>query len=146
MPIVPESTNRAVDFVFDRLADVGFEKLNLVQQQLVCVWGACGEVGNGGFWQFFFNTSGDRALSTPESFEAFEAPEFAAIFRVALSEFKDGAPSTDLDERRQEIESLPDSAFGAWDDLSGKIDTFAMDDRINDFIRANEAAIYSTHT
>lgn len=145
MSAIPDPTRRAVDFVFDRLADVGFDKLNEEQKHLVCVWSVCGEVDNGGFEQFFFNSSGDLSTQTAAALEVFNAPELAAIFRLAMSAFSNDAPNTELDMRRQQIDKLPDEVLATWKDLSRRFDTCSMDSKIGDFIRSNEVSIYRSH-
>lgn len=140
-----DSTSRAIDFVFDRLEDVGFHSLNIDQQRLICVWAACGEINNGGIWQFFFNSSGDWSTHTPAALEVFDAPELAAIIRSALAAFPDNMPSTDLNKRRQEIDALPDELLATWDDLSTRFDTTSMDPKIDAFIRKNQISIYASN-
>ena len=142
MPPISQSTLRARDFVFDLLADQGYEVLNPVQQQFVCVWAACGEVDNGGLWQFFFNTSGDWALDTPAALERFQAPDLARIVRAAIAMFPNESPSTSLELRRREIEALPEEVMVAWDRLSKEFDTASMDGKIEAYIHQNEREIY----
>ena len=50
---------KAIDSVFARLHASGYRSLNEMQRTLLCVWTATGEIDNGGFEQFFFNTSGE---------------------------------------------------------------------------------------
>ena len=49
------------DSVFDRYGKLGYEKLTWPEKVFVCVWGLEGEVNNGGFDQYYFNSSGDHA-------------------------------------------------------------------------------------
>ena len=141
---IPDATLRAVDFVFDRLAEVGFDKLNTNQKYLVCVWAACGEVDNGGIWQFFFNTSGDWSTHTPAALEVFDAPELAEIIRSAMTAFPKNTPHIDMDQRRQEIDAMPDQTGAVWEKLGDRFDTIAMDSKIDAFIRNNEDSIYTS--
>ena len=142
MPAIPDSTLRAIDFVFDRLANVGFDKLHDDQQHLVCVWAVCGEVDNGGIEQFFFNSSGDWSAHTPTALEVLDAPELAAIIRSAMTAFPNDMPNTELGRRRQQIDDMPDEVLTAWDDLSRRFDTSSMNSKIDKFIRSNEFSIY----
>ena len=69
------------DLVFNRYATVGYGELSRPEKVFVCVWGLEGEVNNGGFDQYYFNSSGDHALDTIESLEAIDAKHTANLVR-----------------------------------------------------------------
>lgn len=128
---------RAIDVVFDQLASGGYDSLSPAQRVLVCVWGACGEIENGGFDQFFFNTSGDWALDTAEAFRAISAPDLADLVARAVREFPGGNPSRDLDTRRAELNGLPVESQARFDELSSKFDGSSVDSLLLRFIQDN---------
>ena len=110
-------------------------KLNADQQNLICVWAACGEVDNGGIWQFFYNTSGDWSSDTVVALETIGAPELAEIIRSAMAAFPDQKPHIELDERRDQIDAMSESDLAAWDSLSARFDTTSMEPKIAAYIR-----------
>lgn len=68
------------------------------------------EVNNGGFDQFFFNSSGDRTADTIEALEAIGAQHTASIVKSAASRFPGGMPSVDRNERQEQLEKLSPDA------------------------------------
>jgi hypothetical protein len=69
-----------------------------------------GEVNNGGFDQFFFNSAGDRAADSIEALEAIGAHKTADIVRRACARFPGGMPPADRFARQEVLEIVsPDS-------------------------------------
>lgn len=64
-----------------------------------------GEVNNGGFFQYFWNSSGDRANELMDAFLEIGAPGTAAICEKALSVFGGPVPE-DCDERNEALDAL----------------------------------------
>jgi hypothetical protein len=58
------------------------------------------EINNGGFDQFFFNSTGDAWKETLEALDCIAALKTAAILREACSKFPDGDPPSDCSDRR----------------------------------------------
>ncbi len=68
------------------------------------------QVNNGGFDQYFFNSSGGNAAATIEALDALGAHKTAAIVRRACAKFPGGMPPKDWDERQEVLETVsPDS-------------------------------------
>ena len=63
------------------------------------------EVNNGGFSQYFYNSSGDLANELVDAFTAIGAHKTAAICKNALSAFK-GAVPTDRTERQAMLDRM----------------------------------------
>jgi len=91
------------------------------QKVFSAIWAAESEINNGGFAQYFQNTSCETAPFVVEAFEAIGAPRTAAICRRALAvAFPDGLPSSPdaisvaaadfTDETTEQLEAL-DSEF-----------------------------------
>lgn len=68
-----EAVQRVADDVFRRANEVGFDRLRDEEQVFFCVWSAVGQIDNGGFYQFYYNSSGDWALESARAFEAIGA-------------------------------------------------------------------------
>ncbi len=66
------------------------------------------EVNNGGFWQFFDNSSGQFANEIAEAFMKIGAHKTAEICKKAVAAFGHDIP-VDWDERRTFLDSVPDS-------------------------------------
>ena len=76
-----------------------------------------GEVLNGGFHQFFFNSSGDRALETRAVVAELGPKELLAIYDCALTAFPDGKPSPDRDARNAQLAAWGGAQFEVFDAL-----------------------------
>lgn len=97
------------DFVFDRYAKLGYDKLSRPEKVFVCIWGLEGEVNNGGFDQYYFNSAGDHALDTVESLEAIGAKHTANLVRQANALFGETGPSPDRFARQKQLDALGDA-------------------------------------
>ena len=105
------------DLVFARYEQVGFAGLTEAEQTVHCVDWLEREVNNGGFDQFFFNSSGNTALETIPALERLGARHTAGLVRRAVAVFPGGRPSANRDEREKQMEALPGSAREAWSKL-----------------------------
>ncbi|MGH9856787.1 MAG: DMP19 family protein [Acidobacteriota bacterium] len=97
------------DRVFDRFANVGFTGLTEAEQTFFCIVSLDGEVNNGGFDQFFFNSSGDYSLPTLPALQRIHADYTANLFKQALSTFKNGAPNADREQRWKQMDEFTDA-------------------------------------
>lgn len=77
------------------------------------------EVNNGGFSQFFFNSSGNFSAELVDAFTAIGAVKTAAICQQALDAFGQALPA-DCEERRKLLDKIEtdeiDDALSACDD------------------------------
>lgn len=76
-----------------------------------------GEINNGGFDQFFFNSAGDQTQETIDALEKIGATHTAEIVKRAAAKFPNGMPSPDRGIRQEQLDLVsPDSdAFEAED-------------------------------
>src|SRR6266700_7746784 len=89
------------------------------------------EVSNGGFHQFFNNSSGNNTVDTIQALEAIGATVVAAILRRAASKFPNNTPPRDRRQRldvlwanfprTDEFRDLDTEFFAYPEDLSGLI-------------------------
>lgn len=96
------------DIAFSHMAEVGFDQLPKHEKTFICVWSLSGEVDNGGFEQFYFNSSGDQATAVPAELRQIGADAMADIVSRANALFGSNGPPSDLSLRRELINSLPD--------------------------------------
>ena len=116
-------------------AEVGFDALSERDRVLVTIWGLEADVNNGGFDQYFFNSSGDHAFAAVECLRRIGANAMADIVRDATSLFgQDGVPR-DRSTRQDALDSFRDDSeefldaldtrFIAYpDDLSGLLQNY----------------------
>ena len=67
-----------------RLGAVGFDGLSATEVLVFCTWDFVNEVDNGGFDQFFANSSGDRAEETLAALRAIGATSSAASISTII--------------------------------------------------------------
>jgi hypothetical protein len=115
-----DDTRFAIDMsnlVFARYEQAGFAGLTEAEQTVYCLDALEREVNNGGFDQFFFNSSGNTAMETVTALERLGAKHTAALVQRAAGVFPDGRPAADRDERETQMEALPESARELWSQL-----------------------------
>jgi len=108
------------NLVFPRYDRDGYAALTPAERVAYCIDALEREVNNGGFRQFFDNSSGDTALETVAALETIGARQAAALVRRAVAVFPDGAPPRDRDERCLLVERLPETAADEWMALDGE--------------------------
>lgn len=136
------STVIEMDNYVSRLCDYGerMEKLSPAQRVFYINQNLEREVNNGGFHQFFFNSSGDNAYETVDSLEAIGAFKTAELLRQAISKFPDGKAPADPDERQVlMVNTWPDGSSEVFGDFDERF--FAYEDPLTDlnfaWIRSN---------
>ena len=93
-------------FVWDRVEEVGWDELTPIQRQVLAVQLLEGEVNNGGFDQYFFNSSGDSWPDAQAGLQAIGATAVAKLLDQALARFGDGPPSTVQEIRQQQLAKI----------------------------------------
>lgn len=87
------------------------------------------EINNGGFNQYFINSSGDFAHETLLSLRAIGANTTADILQTAIDQFPDKKVPADRDERIIIVESIEEIANQVWEELDQKY--FEYQDDLN---------------
>ena len=90
------------------------------------------EVNNGGFNQYFSNSSGEFAHKTILSLKLIGADKTADILQNAIDQFPDKSVPKDRDERQEILEKIQENANEIWDKLDQKF--FAYEDDLNSLI------------
>lgn len=90
------------------------EKLNSSQQMFLFVENLEREINNGGFNQFYFNSSGDFSQETINALLVIGAKKTAKIVNKANSEFQNGNVPKDRTERQSELERIEEKAEDNW--------------------------------
>jgi len=92
--------------IFEVTAQSGYESLNRNQQLYSAVWICNIEINNGGFSQYFSNSSGDTWPDAVACLEAMGFHERLAILREAIDLFGEAGPSTDRSTRQDQLDEL----------------------------------------
>lgn len=108
------------DLVFGRYDRDGVAALTPAELVAYCVDALEREVNNGGFDQFFWNSSGDAAHQTHAALVEIGAPAAADLVREAIAAFPGAKVPADRGEREKVLESLPESAREKWAELDGR--------------------------
>lgn len=93
------------------------EKMSEAEWVVFRVWLLVGEVSNGGFDQYFFNSAGNGAKHTLAALKTIGDSKAAGILDRAMSVFPE-PPAADRDLRWQQLNALPRKTrkkFGALD-------------------------------
>jgi hypothetical protein len=132
-----------IDEYLNRKSDYGekIDKLNSSQKTFLFVENLEREINNGGFSQFYFNSSGDFSQETMNALLEIGAVKTAKIVKRANSEFKTEIVPKDRTERQNQLELIEKNAQETWnkcdsdfyeyqDDLTGLLIAFVLENKI----------------
>jgi hypothetical protein len=119
------------------------EKLTLCEKNIVYIEELEREVNNGGFSQYFFNSSGDFAKETLNALNTIGSKIFLEILESAVNNFPDGIVPIDRDERQEILAELEEKDEELWEEMDNKFYKYEEDiyelmieyikENINDF-------------
>jgi hypothetical protein len=130
------------DLVFPRYDRDGFASLTPAEQVALCVDDLEREINNGGFDQFFWNSSGDHAHETVRALEAIGALQAAQIVREAIACFPGAIVPVDRDQRTVVVmPALPGPVREKWGALDGRFYDYPDDltALLRRYVEANRA-------
>jgi hypothetical protein len=102
-------------FVVGRYSRAGEAGLTQPQLYYLALSWLDGEVSNGGFAQFYFNSSGELASYAVEAANAVGASQVARIVQEANALFGKSGPSRDRDRRMDQLSGIDEGALSALD-------------------------------
>lgn len=111
-----------IDIYLNKKCEYG-EKVNLLNNSQKVLWiieNLEREINNGGFNQFYWNSSGNYANETIDALILIEAYKTAEIVKKANSEFKNGSVPKDRAERQNELELIEENAEENWNNLDSE--------------------------
>jgi len=98
------------------------------------------EVNNGGFKQYFYNSSGDFSHETIKSLKIIGADKTADKLQKAIDQFPDKTVPKDRSERQVILEKIEETANEIWEELDQMF--FVYEDDLNtlnfEYIRQNK--------
>lgn len=120
-----------LDNYIRQLCSYGNVMDNLTEQQKQFYYNQCleREINNGGFSQYFFNSTGDFASVTVQSLRTIRANITADILQTAIDQFPDKIASQNRMERQEILEKIEGVANPIWEELNQKF--FAYEDDLN---------------
>ncbi|MBN1360105.1 MAG: DMP19 family protein [Sedimentisphaerales bacterium] len=89
-----------------RFWHLDFDDLSPAEQVFRAIWELEGEVNNGGFEQYFFNSAGDTAFAVVDALKAIGAYDMARIAEDANRVFPCSLPPRGREERQALLDSL----------------------------------------
>ena len=128
------------DFIGD-LCDYGENMHNLSEQQknFYLNQNLEREVNNGGFKQYFINSSGNYAHETVTSLKLIGADHTANILQKAIDQFPESKVPTERDQRREVVKAIEEATNQVLETLSKKF--FEYVDNLNalniEYVRKN---------
>jgi hypothetical protein len=105
-----EITNRITRLVLSRNEDwwfLDFDNLSPPDQVFLIIWELYSEVYNGGLWQYFINSSGQRVPYACDALKAIGARQLVPILEAAISSVGPDVPWNDDEARHRIIYNLP---------------------------------------
>ncbi|MFC1884772.1 DMP19 family protein [Thermodesulfobacteriota bacterium] len=118
-----EDATKAIIAIDEKLFQQFYENpdsLSGPEKNFVFVENVEREVNNGGFSQFFYNSSGDYAHESLEALREIGAESAAELLEKAIDQFPDGTVPKDRDERIAVLEQIRDRAEKVWNGLDDK--------------------------
>jgi len=106
------------ELYFDLLV---FDDLELAEQALIGTWELANEVYNGGFTQYFHNSSRDHAKPMVEILRAINADRAAAILESAIALAGPGTSWGDESNYLNAINSMPEDVRNSLIELEGNL-------------------------
>lgn len=112
--------DEAFDRACGRYSGSNFDQLDEVDKILVAIWCLEGDVNNGGFDQYYFNSSGDLAFYAPVALRRIGAHQMAKITDDANKLFGPKGPARNPDEREAQLLAIApnDSESNPWGELA----------------------------
>lgn len=105
-----------LDTQVNKLSNYGEDltKLTKPQQDLLFIENLEREVNNGGFNQFYWNSSGDYAMETVAALKAVGAHKAAEILIKANSAWPNQSVPKDREERQELLENIEEQSNPVW--------------------------------
>ena len=121
--------DKAFDRACSRYSGSNFDQLDEVDKILVTIWSLEGEVNNGGFDQYYFNSSSDLAFYAPVALRRIGAHQMAQITDDANKLFGPDGPARAPDERDAQLLAIAPNGSEPhrWDELTRAFQSYPDD-------------------
>ena len=121
--------DKAFDRACSRYSGSNFDQLDEADKILVTIWSLEGEVNNGGFDQYYFNSSSDLAFYAPVALRRIGAHQMAQITDDANKLFGPDGPAHTPDERDAQLLAIAPNGSEPhrWDELTRAFQSYPDD-------------------
>jgi Domain of unknown function (DUF4375)/HEAT repeats len=109
-----------LDAVWEKLNTHGWQKLLTPQKYVLAVRMLIDEVKNGGFLQYFVNSSGDYWRDAEAGLDAIGAESDKRIFKEALKLFGSDTPSVDRRARHEQVSAIAENGDRPFEELESE--------------------------
>jgi hypothetical protein len=134
--VIATGVTNAYGFVIDKYQKKGVKALTEPQLYFLTLSWLDAEVQNGGFSQYYFNSSGELAAHAVKAAKAVGATELAGIIREANALFGTGGPDQDRDKRMDQLSKIDQEALHLLDSRYYKCPE-KMDELLPRFVAAH---------
>ncbi len=123
--------------------DKDFESLNEIEKNVLYVEMLEKQVNNGGFDQYFFNSSGGYAHETLIALKEIKAPLTADILNRAIRVFPTLPVPKDTEQRREYLEDIPASISEIWEKLEDEFYEYPenLEGLVIEYAKANKSEL-----
>lgn len=104
----------------DKIHKNGFDSLTQPEKVLHHVYWLESEINNGGFEQYFGNSSGDYALDTPAALDEIGAHQTSQLVKRAIDLFPGGIPPRDRQQRVEKLNLFDDDMINQLGNLTSE--------------------------
>ena len=109
-------TDKQVETLLEkRWEEIGFEKLHKIEKMYISIFWLSGDVMNGGFNQYFYNSTGDLAGFALEGCKVINATKTQSILEAAMKKLKVEPYPQNNKLRHKYLSKLADSTFDSED-------------------------------
>ena len=126
-----------------RFFETPFADLSGAERVFVAVWTLEADVNNGGFDQYYLNSSGDHAWFAPQALRAIGAEKTARIVERANAPFGADGPPPDRDSRSAAMVGLAEEVQELWTDCDQNFYAYPDDltTLLAAYVRSHESEI-----
>ena len=107
----------AFEIACTKFNGANFRELDEADQVLLTIWGLEGDVNNGGFDQYYFNSSGNQAFFAPYALQKIGASEMAKIVADANNVFGPNGPPQERAVRQIFLRAITKYRAEPWANL-----------------------------
>jgi hypothetical protein len=124
------SGQNAITAIDDLLTPIFYSRPESISEEekvLVYIEELEREVNNGGFYQFFFNSSGDYTEEAVQSLRKIGSVKFLNLLESAIAQFPNSFVPKDSVERQRILKSIEDEAKSVWNSLDSEFYKYKED-------------------
>jgi hypothetical protein len=118
---------------------VDYQAQTAVQKVFSAIWGLEAEVNNGGFQQYFYNTTGEAAGDVVAALNTIGANKTAKIVGNAIALFPGGTPPIDWETRSKRLTEASQEVLARWEQLDREFFDYPnnLTNLLYDFVKAH---------